>query len=734
MLPLLVRSRRFRATLALLLLGVLSSIAQAQCVNYESYLHWLGRAKTIGAATGIARQGNYVFVSNDTLGLATFDLAAGTVPTLLSTTETPAARDVAVSGARACIVDYEEGLIVFDVSNPAAPARLANRLTPGSALHVVMSGNIAYVACFQAGFTVYDISGASPVLLKQVIPAGETLNLMLVGHYLYTSHGSAGMRIYDVAVPSNPTLVTTRSWRGDVMVARGSRAYIGSNSFGAFFYIVDITNPAAPALLQSYPNEPDWYVSGIEASGNLLHVCYPGSGYRVWDISNLAAPQLLGRTNRAGLAYCELILDGERAIAAGKSLEVFDVSSPLSAPTYWVSSALVGEAHQVETLGSAVYVAGYGLQIWDATNPAAPVQVGTVLPSVQLHTMEVDGSHAYVATFNFNANPPSRLYTLDLADPLHPADVFNRGYDNPIQGIDSDGGILAISVYHEGIELFDNSDPSAPTLVGTVSLPSLRGEGLRIVGDLLYLPQQSFDDQGAEVGALYIYDISSLAAPVQLSRLEIPLEVVSYCNWVEVAGTTAYVGCWQDGFAVVDCSDPSNPILGDLFQQGGLVGTHGRLVGNRLYMSSQGFGVDLFDVTQPLHPRPIGNTGRPLWVNASVPHGDYLYTVGTEFGVFPNDCGVAAEVEVAAERAPGLRAVPNPTSGEARLYFADTDNAPRRLDIFDAGGRMIRELDREGTGALVWDGRDRRGRPVASGVYLVRVKGGDTVGRIVLRR
>ena len=51
-----------------------------------------------------------------------------------------------------------------------------------------------------------------------------------------------------------------------------------------------------------------------------------------------------------------------------------------------------------------------------------------------------------------------------------------------------------------------------------------------------------------------------------------------------------------------------------------------------------------------------------------------------------------------------------------------------RIDVFDAGGRRIRTLvdgrQPAGRHGVAWDGGDGTGRPVAPGVYTVRMQAG----------
>jgi hypothetical protein len=102
---------------------------------------------------------------------------------------------------------------------------------------------------------------------------------------------------------------------------------------------------------------------------------------------------------------------------------------------------------------------------------------------------------------------------------------------------------------------------------------------------------------------------------------------------------------------------------------------------------------------------------------------------------------VCASPVAAPEATPGaapaaarlLPARPNPAAGSATLTFSLPAAGEVSLDLFDAGGRLVRTLVRgeraAGTQAAAWDGRDTAGRPVAAGVYLVRLEAGGRVER-----
>jgi len=82
-------------------------------------------------------------------------------------------------------------------------------------------------------------------------------------------------------------------------------------------------------------------------------------------------------------------------------------------------------------------------------------------------------------------------------------------------------------------------------------------------------------------------------------------------------------------------------------------------------------------------------------------------------------------------RALELRAAPNPSAPGAvtTLSFSLARTTPVTLRIHDVSGRVVRTLvdgaRTAGPHAVTWDGRDRAGRVLPAGVYLLRLEAGD---------
>jgi len=83
---------------------------------------------------------------------------------------------------------------------------------------------------------------------------------------------------------------------------------------------------------------------------------------------------------------------------------------------------------------------------------------------------------------------------------------------------------------------------------------------------------------------------------------------------------------------------------------------------------------------------------------------------------------------------------PNPARGAVGITFALSRDSDVRLEVLDLAGRQVRTLARgrwtTGLHPVTWDGRDARGNPVSSGLYVVRLVTGDGVDvrRLVISR
>lgn len=130
----------------------------------------------------------------------------------------------------------------------------------------------------------------------------------------------------------------------------------------------------------------------------------------------------------------------------------------------------------------------------------------------------------------------------------------------------------------------------------------------------------------------------------------------------------------------------------------------------------------------------IDAAGRRLWVVDAGAGRVYEFCLASALGA--GEPGASPLGGLLGE----LKAWPNPAPAAIGISFALASETDARLEVYDLAGRFVRSLvagrQPAGERTLRWDGRDARGRRVASGIYLLRLStaGEERSARLVLLR
>lgn len=389
------------------------------------------------------------------------------------------------------------------------------------------------------------------------------------------------------------------AWTGSINFSPGGRRPYAIEVDGAHAYVVDRAHEMMVFDL-STPDDPELvtYIAGTRRTFDAvtvdgrLHVIGEEDGYQILDVSDPATPTVLG-------SVAELVdgrgvdVSGSLACVAGSEsgLHVLDVSDPTN-PVVIGTAILPGTGYDVAMSGTTAYVAGggSGVHVVDLGTPSAPTIVTTVsFPSACLDVLlHEDVLYAGVVL--------DGVWILDVSMPTSPAElssVLFGGVSIPssvhLTGLDLAGTDLFVSD-REGLTILDVSDPSNPTVAGSL------GAGIFIhdvaVGDgVAYVARLEED------ASIQIADVSPARTPVTTDVID----AGDGTRDVLVDGDHAYVSSVDGGFRVYDVTDPVAPVLlGELAGAPGIRSliTYGSLV------YGGGFGyLHVIDVGDPFDPQ-----------------------------------------------------------------------------------------------------------------------------------
>ena len=186
------------------------------------------------------------------------------------------------------------------------------------------------------------------------------------------------------------------------------------------------------------------------------------------------------------------------------------------------------------------------------------------------------------------------------------------GHARRVLDVEARDGRLYAGTSHNGLVIFDVTQPGTPQLVGRYgaytdsstrdsffNVPSL---SLSPDGDFVYAVNASFPEDPAErersefKSDLRVIDVSAPEDPVEVGRFSIDTEaIVSDISVIEIEGRlAAFLNYWDEGLWILDVTDPASiSVLGSI-QWEGIQSHSGRpfALGDRLYYAHAEEGYD----------------------------------------------------------------------------------------------------------------------------------------------
>ncbi|MBN2736829.1 MAG: hypothetical protein JXR70_07585 [Spirochaetales bacterium] len=454
---------------------------------------------------------NHIILAKGKDGIFFFDFSDPAKPLLVSHYDTPGdARDLELSDNKLFVADYQKSLQIIDISDLLHP-ELITKIDLPLVTVIWLQGNQLYCDGGNSGtVSIYDISDVtSPVELFEINQSYSGNNESIAdiyqeGVYLFTLHKYKGLNVHDISDLKSPIWIANTDFYGEAkqIIKHGPIVFCNDTYSGV--EIFDFTDPLEPRLL-SRINPLAEAVDSLDYKDNLLFLACGREGLFIYDVSDLAAPLLIGR-------YLSIPPDYE-----------------LTKTRNYLNFVKVSGNYAILPFGSNLF------EVLDLSDPANPEQV-YISESINYGiSVQIKDNYAFFMT----GNPMTqyKLLIVDISDFHNPSVVgsyttFNLSSEFSIYG----DYLFAHLMNGEGINVIDISNPPLPKLVKNLPINSDRF-CWTVSGHYLFLSNDS--------RIIEVYNIDDFENLIQVETYDLFEVLESPVSWVSellVEDNTLYVG------------------------------------------------------------------------------------------------------------------------------------------------------------------------------------------------
>jgi|CXWL01.1.fsa_nt_gi hypothetical protein len=289
-------------------------------------------------------------------------------------------------------------------------------------------------------------------------------------------------------------------------------------------------------------------------------------------------PDCTVASGSSNLKFADIYADGNIAVQGSyncRGVFIYDISNPdapILASVYnpspnqaFLEAIVIGTRGYFGSGGSfpsGAPATGDGVHIVDLSNPYLPVLLGKVKADSGngfngVHEMVVHGNYLIE---NYNSTSNKTLKVIDVSNPANPVFKWDLSPVDSlwVHAVHVRGNRMYTSGWNGRLEIYDigNLANQPPLLLGSILGNSTNHSAWTSEdGKYLFSCRETLD------GDLRVYDVSDPAVPVLVKTIrtsELGINAISPHNPV-VLGNYLYVSWYQAGMQVFDISDPINP-------------------------------------------------------------------------------------------------------------------------------------------------------------------------------
>ena len=290
----------------------------------------------------------------------------------------------------------------------------------------------------------------------------------------------------------------------------------------------------------------------------------------------------------------------------------------------------IGNCNSVFVEGNYAFISsGRGIRILDVTNPDYPVQVaqvntdGTVsdiFVQNNLLFITTDGNNSLFVNENFTAG----LTIVDISNIAQPQILSYFNTENKVATCVTVSGNYAFVGYLGTLIVLDITDPNVPQRIKYISLPRTP-HGIYFKNNYLYVADQ--------LGGVIIFDVSNPSAASEVGTIDLWAENVTVQN------NMVFITQQGEGLKIVDIQDINNPVIISSIQTTNEFDYGVFVDGNNVFVSGTGDSLNtsssimkIIDITQASSPTVLStyhtnNVGANYLENGKsiFKSGDFVY-------------------------------------------------------------------------------------------------------------
>ena len=646
-------------------------------------------------------------------------------------------------------------LNVLNVNNPENPVLISNISTESQAFDLLIHDNYAYISTMN-NIQIYDISDPNNLALSSTIPISFCVSLSISNNKLFalkdTDNQQSQFYSINISNPATPAIESSFVYPGKPVSFQVLWPVAFFQPYDNNLKVLNIEDFDNVQLLNTLPSGGDHFL----INSNVLYLDSGENGTSIYDISNPLDNVPLITSVNCGEPFA---ISGDKLYSSHQGIEVSQINNDFEI----TNEGNYFSDHQITKFivsnDLAYEISDSGLNIYDLSNPTEDECIGSCdLPQNATNIESNNGTYLINYTDGITY---SRILNLDPPQNPTSIEIPNQSETNPLQFVTCNSNFL-FAYNNSSIVSYDFSNPLNPILTSSLDVTSapqfMNASNNQLIvinidtinlysigenGELTETAQ--INSSGVKTACTFKYGYPFYAVygqGIKLFNLNTLSEVPVYSIDERVNDLSTDSGILSvstdNGLLLLDVSDLNSvQLISTIKPHDDSAISSSIILDDHSIVADKNWNEILsYDVSDPNSPILLNSyKGNREVKFMKLGYGNQIMTLNTVSGFALMDNVIVTHNDDNNVNHTNfqLKNYPNPFySGSSKrgngttISFSTPSNSNVTLNIYDIKGRKITTLTNrkysKGQHTIIWNGKDRFGKNVSSGVYFYRLK------------